>query len=112
MTQTHTTAHHTNIQIPKVSLLNFSQALDALKLGAKVSRQGWNGKKMWLKLVTSWSANLGQLPADYECLPWLAMKTADDKVVPWLASQTDLLACDWSVVVVSVPEQAPKVTLQ
>jgi len=33
-----------------------------------------------------------------EPLPWIGMKTADDKFVPWLASQTDVLANDWCVV--------------
>ena len=31
-------------------------------------------------------------------LPWIGMKTADNKFVPWLASQTDVLAEDWCVV--------------
>lgn len=31
-------------------------------------------------------------------LPFIAMKTADDKLVPWLASQTDMLADDWVIV--------------
>ena len=32
---------------------------------------------------------------NYELLPFIALKTVDDKVVPWLASQTDILAEDW-----------------
>jgi hypothetical protein len=32
-----------------------------------------------------------------EVLPYITMKTADNKIVPWLASQTDILADDWSV---------------
>ena len=31
-------------------------------------------------------------------LPWIGMKTVDDKFVPWLASQTDVLSEDWGVV--------------
>jgi hypothetical protein len=31
-------------------------------------------------------------------LPWIGMKTADNKFVPWLASQTDILAGDWGIV--------------
>jgi hypothetical protein len=30
-------------------------------------------------------------------LPYVYMKTVDDKLVPWLCSQTDLLAEDWLV---------------
>lgn len=79
--------------------MHFGQALEILKKGGRVWRSGWNGKGMWLLLVTAdqWGAfegraDLGSLRA----LPWIGMKTADDGFVPWLASQTDLLAEDWS----------------
>jgi len=32
------------------------------------------------------------------------MRTEDGKNVPWLASQTDMLAEDWEVAVVILPE--------
>jgi hypothetical protein len=38
--------------------MNFGSALEALKSGMKVSRSGWNGKKMWLSLVTNWVGNV------------------------------------------------------
>jgi hypothetical protein len=71
--------------------MNFGQAIEALKQGKKVSRQGWNGKEMWLAL---------QVPDTHSkmSLPYIYMKTADDKLVPWLASQTDVLSEDWSIV--------------
>jgi len=71
--------------------MDFGQALNALKTGCAVSRQGWNGKGMWLRL---------QRPDEHSkmTLPYIYMKTADDKLVPWLASQTDLLAEDWWIV--------------
>jgi hypothetical protein len=31
-------------------------------------------------------------------LPWIGMKTADNKFVPWLASQTDVLSEDWQII--------------
>lgn len=57
---------------------------------SKVCRAGWNGKGMWLAL---------QIPDENSkmSLPYIYMKTADNKMVPWLASQTDLLAIDWSI---------------
>lgn len=72
--------------------MNFGLALEALKLGRKVQRAGWNGKGMWLHL---------QVPDAHSkmSLPYIYMKTVDDKLVPWLASQTDMLADDWSEVV-------------
>jgi hypothetical protein len=30
--------------------MNFGQALESLKLGSKVSREGWNGKGLWVEL--------------------------------------------------------------
>ena len=32
--------------------MTFGEAIEALKVGDRVSRAGWNGKKMWLRLVT------------------------------------------------------------
>lgn len=71
--------------------MNFGQALQALKNGSKVSRNGWNGKNMWLALQVP-DANSKM------SLPYIYMFTADAKLVPWLASQTDVLAEDWGMV--------------
>jgi hypothetical protein len=78
--------------------MDFGWALDELKERTLVRRFGWNGKGMYLFLVT---------PSEYTILGWegmehcpfIAMKTADEKVVPWLASQTDMLADDWERVI-------------
>lgn len=88
--------------------MNFGQALEAVKSGAKIYREGWNGKGMWLRLVNPpQSATPSDWRYDVTCgdeytfvpgvklLPWIGMKTADGCFVPWLASQTDILAEDW-----------------
>lgn len=67
---------------------NFGEALQFLKAGRQVSRVGWNGKNMWLKLQTP-DANSKMT------LPYIYMYTAQGDLVPWLASQTDVLAEDW-----------------
>lgn len=85
--------------------LTFGLALDALKMGLKIARAGWNGKGMWLAMIEGdrWGIG-GHAPYDIpggahiDHLPFIGMKTADDKFVPWLASQTDVLASDWVVV--------------
>lgn len=87
-------------------MMNFGEALTALKDGQKVSRDGWNGKGMFLFLVpgSTFKVNrpplLGIYPEGTEInyCPHIDMKTADGKIVPWLASQTDVLAEDWGVV--------------
>ncbi|MDS1356974.1 DUF2829 domain-containing protein, partial [Klebsiella pneumoniae] len=101
-----------------VSGLSFGLAIEALKKGKKVARAGWNGKGVWLAYVKPHSeavhtgntpcfcSRVFELPEGTqgdpkrapEQLPYIAMKTADDKLVPWLASQTDVLAEDWNIV--------------
>jgi len=79
--------------------MNFGEALEALKQGKKVARQGWNGKGMWLVLVNSYNYKVDAVRSgSHTILPWIGMKTAGDEFVPWLASQTDVLASDWGIV--------------
>lgn len=86
--------------------LNFGDALAALKSGARVAREGWNGKGMFVFLVpgSTFKVNrpplLGIYPEGTEIRyhAHIDMKTADGQVVPWLASQTDVLAEDWVLV--------------
>lgn len=80
-------------------VFDFGLAIHAMKHGKRVARAGWNGKGMWLKLVPADLADpVAFQHAALDALPWIGMKTADDKFVPWLASQTDVLAEDWSIV--------------
>jgi len=91
--------------------VGFDFAIVAIKDGARVRRAGWNGKDMWITLSPGnsrvpaenfWAPN-NRLHAEkqptrcLEVLPYITMKTADNKIVPWLASQTDLLANDWEI---------------
>lgn len=80
--------------------MNFGKAIEALKDNKKVARAGWNGKKMFLVLVDGdeYSVDDPDVEMNYEHLPWIGLKTANDEFVPWLASQTDILAEDWSIV--------------
>jgi hypothetical protein len=68
--------------------LNFGEALNSLRAGKAVSRRGWNGKHMWLRL---------QVPDAHSkmTLPYIYMRTAGGDLVPWLASQSDVLGVDW-----------------
>ena len=69
---------------------DFGVALKLLQGGYRVTREGWNGKGMWLKI---------QFPDKNSkmSLPYIYMKTACGNNVPWLASQTDLLSEDWQL---------------
>lgn len=93
--------------------MNFGQAIEALKSGKKVARDGWNGKGMFIYLVggsivpfeklrneAANHLNHENVPFDDVCInAHIDMKAADGTiVVGWLASQTDMLAEDWQIV--------------
>lgn len=106
--------------------MNFGQAIEAVKAGARIARHGWNGKGMFvfLKKGSTDLANLGFHPGETPAfrhpstidgislglfgagapgestrLPNLNMNSATGSIVTgWLASQTDILAEDWEVV--------------
>lgn len=97
--------------------MTFGLALEALKLGQKVARAGWNGKGMWLSLSGPlegrvigadqfWSANNREWARQFGgalVLPAITMKTINSSgreaiLMGWLASQTDMLSDDWEIV--------------
>ncbi len=91
--------------------MDFGDAIKALKSGEKVARQGWNGKGMWLILVSGTpNVNCAEGSAYYkagflsgEILPHIDMYTTNSSgrkaMLPgWLASQTDMLSEDWVIV--------------
>lgn len=94
--------------------LTFGQAIEAMKQGKKVARNGWNGKGMWLcvplcngpKEIPA-TGIWGKPNAEYaeqnggtvKVVPYVTMKAADGTIVMgWLASQTDMLSEDWCIV--------------
>jgi len=81
--------------------LSFGNAVEKMKLGDKVARKGWNGKGMFLFLIcgNAWEFTTDVSGVDeIDTLPFICMKTVDNKLVPWLASQTDILSNDWCVI--------------
>lgn len=92
-------------------LMNFGEAIAALKEGKKVARQGWNGKGMYLwlmpaaKVKAEWckephlKALAEENGGEIEALGSIRMLTADKKILTgWLASQTDILSEDWVII--------------
>jgi len=88
--------------------LSFSKALDAVKKGEIICRDGWNGKGMFVTMQEGYpngvACNKNSSKAYkvkegtmIKVLPYLVMKTVDGSFVPWLASQTDILAEDWTI---------------
>jgi hypothetical protein len=83
--------------------MDFSRALDAAKAGQKITRNGWNGKGLWVEIqIPDLHSNMTR-PYLYLASPkgstnQFGPNVKDVERVPWLASQTDLLAEDWSVI--------------
>jgi hypothetical protein len=92
-----------------VQIWPLSKALEHVKSGGRAQRVGWNGKGMWIcygegRVIASqqfWNPHTqafaeSQPDGRAEVLPYMILKTADDKILMgWLASQTDMLADDW-----------------
>lgn len=80
--------------------MTFGKAIEAMKEGKKVARNGWNGKGMFLFLAKGEDLTECICTKDMPpCSDSVCMKTAQDTItVGWLASQTDMLAEDWETV--------------
>ena len=96
-------------------MMDFGDAIRALKAGKRVARSGWNGKGMWVALTPGSTfaapcaraghaaahladdmAKAGNGDGMIQLCAHIDMKAADGTmVVGWLASQTDMLAEDW-----------------
>lgn len=78
---------------------DFAWAIRRIKNGKKCYRTGWNGKGMWIRYInldTDKEFRIQEIdPCEGTWMPFIAMKTTDNKLIPWLASQTDMLASDW-----------------
>lgn len=79
-------------------MMNFGEAIQALKDGKHVARAGWNGEGMWLWLRPAHDEGVFSSRQQYPERAYIVMKDATDMFVPWLASQTDMLAEDWEIV--------------
>lgn len=67
------------------------RAVDEMKAGKKVAREGWNGRGMYLALQTpDGNSKMSE--------PYVYLKNAQGHLIPWNASQADLLATDFSIV--------------
>ena len=83
--------------------MTFSEALDSLKMGKKVSRLGWNGKKQYIELATNISyknsngdiVNVNHSDMGNKAIAFVGTSGVQ---LGWLASQADMLSEDWGVI--------------
>ena len=85
--------------------MNFGEALEEIKKGAKVSRDGWNGKGMFVFLVpagrfsacTKAAIDIADEDGKVNYNPYFAIKNVNGTVSTWVPSVNDCLAEDWFV---------------
>ncbi len=79
--------------------MNFGKAIEALRDGEKVNREGWNGVGIFLELQVP--DEHSKMTSPYIFIDTTGLQTtnvaAPKSCVPWLASQTDMLAEDWEI---------------
>lgn len=83
--------------------MNFSEALEQIKLGRLLKRSGWNGKDQFVFLVNGSQFKVNRAPllgifeegTDINYRPHIDMKYQDGSIGVWLASMGDLMADDW-----------------
>jgi len=82
--------------------MTFGEAIEAAKNGARIQREGWNGKKQYVELATC----ISYKDADGEIVNCthdaignkaLAFVGTSGVQMGWLASQADMLAEDWRI---------------
>lgn len=83
--------------------MDFGKAIQLLKKGKRLQREGWNGKKQYIELATSISYinTKGELVnAEHNAIGNTAIAFVGTSGVQlgWLASQADMLANDWKEV--------------
>ena len=84
-------------------LFDFGKAMQYLKEGKRLQRQGWNGKKQYIELATNISyknANDEIINAEHDAIGNKAKAFVGTSGIQlgWLASQADMLAEDWKIV--------------
>lgn len=83
--------------------MNFGKAIEAVKNGSRISREGWNGKGQYVELATciSYKNAVGEtVNVDHDAIGnnALAFVGTSGVQLGWLASQADMLADDWKII--------------
>lgn len=91
---------------PFRKLFNFSVALQYLKEGKRVARAGWNGRNMFVFMVSGSEFTVNREPllsilgegTQVSYRPHLDMKMADGTIMVWTPAQADIFGDDWYLV--------------
>jgi hypothetical protein len=93
----------TKKQDEKTDVFDFGKAIQYLKEGKRLQRQGWNGKNQYIELATNISyknSNDEIINAEHDAIgnKAIAFVGTSGVQIGWLASQADMLAEDWKIV--------------
>lgn len=98
-----------------ITNLNFGQAIEALKEGKRIAREGWNGKGMFVFMQVPSVIHFDIIPKmtslpqyvkdefqrrNLETITYknqLAMVYPDNTIYGWVASPSDVLENDWCI---------------
>lgn len=83
--------------------MTFGRAIEEVKIGKRIQREGWNGKNQYVELAMGISyvnAYGDIINAEHDDIgnQALAFVGTSGVQLGWLASQADMLANDWRVV--------------
>jgi len=86
--------------------MDFSKALTQIKNGMRVSRDGWNGKGLFIFLVNGSRFTVNREPllsilgegTEVSYNPHIDVKNPDGSISTWSPSIDDVLAGDWVLV--------------
>lgn len=90
----------------KTTGMTFGMAVEAMKLGKKVARIGWNGSGMFAYLVQDSTSTVNRAPllgiypegTEINYRSHIDLKTADGSIATLAPSCSDALADDWYIV--------------
>lgn len=89
--------------------MNFSQALELLKRGQRLTRTNWNGANQFVVMQEGYPSGI---PANkqtakvyqmkegdfFKCAPYLQLRASNGVHYMWVPSISDLFAEDWEAV--------------
>lgn len=92
--------------------MTFGNALETVKRGIPIAREGWNGKGMFVvyqkgypngipcnvQTAKAWGLKEGAL---FKCNPYLQIKCVDGSHSMWVPSINDILAEDWHGIILA-----------
>ena len=89
--------------------LSWGEAIDLMKKGFHLARNGWNGKNMFVvyqrgypdgincnaQTALAWGMKEGEL---FKCEPYMQIQTVNGSHAMWVPSNNDNLSNDWGIV--------------